>query len=259
MKKKARMPAFLMDYSSVWNPITEAFMYWITDGDDINHGFMEKARVDLIDQKWFPMIDTNKLLDYGGKTTFIRKNETLFREGGIANYYYQLINGSVKMITNSKDGQEFIQGIFGADDSFGEPPLFCDFPYPASAVAIEDSKVLRLPKDQFFKLLKENFEIHLKFDQVLCNRLKYKSMILSDISFHDPEHRIMSLLKHLKGNTSTSDHSGGLVRGTKPYVVPFTRQQLADMSGLRVETVIRTVKKMEEKGKLEIVGRKITI
>ena len=259
MKKKARMPAFLMDYSSVWNPLIKAFLSSLMITDDNNHSLDTQPVIGLHIENMTPMIDKDRLLEYGGKEVALKKNEILFHAGTSALYYYQLQEGAVKMITYSKDGQEFIQGIFSPGDSFGEPPLFCDFSYPSTAISIEDAIVVRLSKENFFKLLKENFEIHLKFDQVLCNRLKYKSMILSDISFHDPEHRIMSLLKHLKGNTSTSDHSGGLVRGTKPYVVPFTRQQLADMSGLRVETVIRTVKKMEEKGKLEIVGRKITI
>jgi CRP/FNR family transcriptional regulator, cyclic AMP receptor protein len=50
-----------------------------------------------------------------------------------------------------------------------------------------------------------------------------------------------------------------MIRNKHEYVVPFTRQQLADMSGLRVETVIRTIKKMEGDGKLKIVGRKIKL
>ncbi len=85
-------------------------------------------------------------------------------------------------------------------------------------------------------------------------------MILSEISFYDPEHRIMSLLKYLKeDSTKSAVTKNGMVRGNHTYVVPFTRQQLADMSGLRVETVIRTVKKMEGDGKLQLVGRKITL
>jgi CRP-like cAMP-binding protein len=39
--------------------------------------------------------------------------------------------------------------------------------------------------------------------------------------------------------------------------VPFTRQQLADMTGLRVETVVRSIKAMEHKGVLEIEDGKI--
>ncbi|MFZ1806677.1 MAG: Crp/Fnr family transcriptional regulator [Cyclobacteriaceae bacterium] len=259
MKKKLRMPAFLMDYSSVWNPLMMAFLADIIQEDDNDHGLKLSPTLGLRIQNVTPMIDKEILIKYGGKAVMLKKNEILFNSGTSALYYYQLQEGSVKMITNSEDGQEFIQGIFSPGDSFGEPPLFCGFSYPSTAIAVEDSQVIRLSKDNFFNLLKENFEIHLKFDQVLCNRLKYKSMILSDISFHDPEHRIMSLLKHLKGNAVTSETGKGMIRSTKPFVIPFTRQQLADMSGLRVETVIRTVKKMQEKGKLEIIGRKITI
>ena len=83
-------------------------------------------------------------------------------------------------------------------------------------------------------------------------------MVLSEISFYDPEHRIMSLLKYLKEEAHQSTPAE-MVRESHVYEVPFTRQQLADMSGLRVETVIRTVKRMEEEGKVKLVGRKITL
>ena len=85
-------------------------------------------------------------------------------------------------------------------------------------------------------------------------------MILSEISFYDPEHRILSLLKYLKNNsTNNMALSNGITRSNHAYIVPFTRQQIADMSGLRVETVIRTVKKMQGDGKLHLVDRKIAI
>lgn len=259
MKKKSRVPSFLLDYSSVWNPLTGAFLHNIIYSDDIDHGLMDKPEVGLSVEKMTPMIDKSRILAYSGELITLKKNEILFREGNKAIYYFQLEQGALKMVTNSTDGREFIQGIFSSGDSFGEPPLFSNFSYPSTAIALEDSRVIRLPKDNFFNLLQENFDIHLKLNEVLCNRLRYKSMILSDISFHDPEHRIMSLLKHLKGGTVSGDATRRVIRTARPYVVPFTRQQLADMSGLRVETVIRAVKKMQEKGKLEIIGRKITI
>src|SRR5207344_974193 len=95
--------------------------------------------------------------------------------------YFQIAKGSIKMITNSPEGKEFIQGVFKVNDSFGEPPLFCNFPYPSAARAIEPTIIFKLGKENFFKLLKENFEVHLKMDQVLCQRLRYKSMVLSEI------------------------------------------------------------------------------
>lgn len=205
------------------------------------------------------MIDLVVLQSYGAKEVHLQKDEMLFREGEEAQNYFQVQHGSIKMITNSPDGQEFIQGVFKTNDSFGEPPLFCSFPYPSNAIALEPTLIMKLSKEKFFTLLRENFDIHIHLDQVLCQRLRYKSMVLSEISFYDPEHRITSLLKYLKEESANQHKRLGKVGDTEAYVVPFTRQQLADMSGLRVETVIRTVKKMQEEGKLKLIGRKITI
>ena len=200
--------------------------------------FLKKRR------KVFP---SKTLEKYHAKLVTLRKDQALCREGDPATDYFQVESGSVKMYSVSLEGQEFIQGIFNAGESFGEPALIGKFPYPGSVVAIESSKVWKLPGDYFFQMLKENFELHLKMDQVLCQRLRYKSMVLSEISSYEPEHRILSLLKYYKSKNST---------GPK-VLIPYTRQQLADMSGLRVETVIRTVKKMEKDKKLTLDGHKI--
>lgn len=187
-------------------------------------------------------------LKYGASLLSLSKDEILFHEGDSANFFYQIEEGSVKMVTYSLDGKEFIQGLFYQGDCFGEPPLFCNFPYPGSATTLINTKILRIPKDRFFELLKDHFEIHVKLDRILCERLKYKNMILSEISFYDPEHRIISLLSYLKSKSPSP---------TELFLVPLTRQQLADMSGMRVETVIRTIKRMEESGKLQLLDHKI--
>jgi CRP-like cAMP-binding protein len=184
---------------------------------------------------------------YYAKLITLRKDEILVTEGDPARDYYQVESGSVKMYSANQDGQEFIQGIFTTGESFGEPALIGKFPYPGSVAALETSKVWKLAGDYFLQMLKENFELHLKMDQVLCQRLRYKSMVLSEISSYDPEHRILSLLNYYKSKNGNGSR----------IIIPFTRQQLADMSGLRVETVIRTVKKMEKEKKLSLQGHKI--
>ena len=108
--------------------------------------------------------------------------------------FFQVEEGQVRMYILNHDGQEFTQGVFHAGESFGEPALLGDFPYPSSAHAISDGKVWRLSKSSFLQLLKENFELHLKLDQVLCQRLQYKSMILTEISAHTPEHRLVTII-----------------------------------------------------------------
>jgi CRP-like cAMP-binding protein len=195
-------------------------------------------------RKVFP----SKVLEkYHAKLVSLLKDQVLCHEGDAATDYFQVESGSVKMFSGSSEGQEFIQGIFSKGESFGEPALIGKFPYPGSVKAIEPAKIWKLPGDYFLQMLQENFQLHLKMDQVLCQRLRYKSMVLSEISSYDPEHRIISLLNYYKSKNA----NGGRV------LIPFTRQQLADMSGLRVETVIRTVKKMEKDKKLILDGHKI--
>ena len=203
--------------------------------------FLRKKR------KLFP---SKTLEKYHARLLKLRKDQVLFHEGDKALDYYQVEEGSVKMFIVSPDGQEFIQGIFASGESFGEPALIGKFPYPGSAKAVEPSKVWKLSGDYFFQMLKENFDLHIKMTQVLCQRLRYKSMVLSEISSHDPDHRIFTLLKYYKTKNAKPGQ-------TEPIRIPYTRQQIADMSGLRVETVIRTVKKMEKEGRLVLEGHKI--
>ena len=154
------------------------------------------------------------------------------------------------MFVVSADGQEFIQGIFNAGESFAEPALIGKFPYPGSVMAIEESRIWKLAGNYFQQMLRENFDLHLKMDEVLCQRLRYKSMVLSEISSHGPDHRIFSLLMYYKSKNA---------KPGERVLIPYTRQQIADLSGLRVETVIRTVKKMEREGRIKLEGRKIVL
>lgn len=196
------------------------------------------------------MIPSKLLHEYNARLFEVEKDQIIFEEGRRALDFFQVEEGKVKMFVLNPDGQEFTQGIFAAGESFGEPPLLGDFPYPSTAVALEQSKVWRLPQSDFMQLLKENFDLHIKLDQVLCKRLQYKSMILTEVSSYDPEHRLLTVIKYFKSKLPRQ-HS------REQVIIPFTRQQLADMTGLRVETVIRAVKKMEKEGKLALEGHKI--
>ncbi|MEM0938189.1 MAG: Crp/Fnr family transcriptional regulator [Bacteroidota bacterium] len=193
------------------------------------------------------IIPEDLLLAHGATTMEYPKGVAIFDRGEEAINYYQVKNGEVKMVNYSQEGQEFVQGFFKKGDSFGEPPIFGNFTYPASAVAAQRSKIFKLRKRHFFELLEAHFEIHKKFNRILSNRLRYKGMMLSEISSHSPEHRIRTLLSFLKDQIALESE----------FEIPYTRQQIADMTGLRVETVIRTIKKMESDGNLKILNHKI--
>lgn len=195
------------------------------------------------------MIDISLLEEYGAKLEAFSKGDYLFHEGNRAKFYFQVKKGKIKMFNINAEGKTFVQGTFKANEGFGEPPLFDESPYPAYAVAEVDTVMFKLSKSRFLKLLKENPDVHMKFTKTLAVRLKYKSMLLKEISSFKPEHRILSLIDHIKKETPSD--------GEEKLMVKLTRQQIADLTGLRVETVIRSVKMLEKEGELEIINRKI--
>ncbi len=194
------------------------------------------------------MLLENLLCEYGAEKVTLDKSEILFNEGSRASFYYQICLGEIKMYNITEDGKEFVQGLFNDGNSFGEPPLIGNFKYPASAAATKATSLWRLSKDKFIELLKANPEKHLAFTALLSKRLAYKAMIGKEVSIHPPEHRILTLLKYLKSQSEDSE-----------FMVELTRQQIAELTGLRVETVIRVVKKLETQKKLRLENHKIII
>lgn len=195
------------------------------------------------------MIDLNLLLEFGGEHRKVKKNELIFEEGTFPAFYYQIVEGEVKMNNFTEDGKEFIQNIFTQGQSFGEPPLFIDEPYPANAVAITPAVLMQIPKNAFYSLLNQYPEVSFAINKSLARRLYYKSVMAPEISSQDPEKRLLTLMDYLK-----SHYNEDL---KEEYLIPMTRQQLADLTGLRVETVIRTIKHLERRGELKIIQRKI--
>ena len=196
------------------------------------------------------MIAIDLLEKYGALKKSFDKNEIIFEDGHLPTHYYQIISGEVKMSNYNDDGREFIQGIFYKGQSFGEPPLFLNQNYPANAIAVEDAEILLLLKNSFMKLLEENATVSIKIIENLAQRLYYKSVMAAEMSTQEPEHRILKLMDHGIAYFNFKKEENG-------YLINFTRQQIGDLTGLRVETVIRTIKALEKKGVLKIINRKV--
>lgn len=190
------------------------------------------------------MINTDLLLAWGAAYKKVDAGEVIFREGSEANFYHQLEEGLIKWINVYENGTEFIHNIITAGESFGELPLFDDQPYAASAVAESDCVILRLHKSTFLQLLQENPVILFSFTRLMAQRLRYKFFISKEVASHKPEQTISSLLGHFKKSHIHFCEDCNQLQ--------LTRQQLASMTGMRVETVIRTMRAMHEQGKLKI-------
>lgn len=195
------------------------------------------------------ILDTNLLLNCGASYKEIPRNEIIFMEGMQASFYYQVVSGRVRWVSVNDEGREFIQMMAEEGESFGELPLFDDSPYAATAIADTDCTLIRLHKSHFLQLLKENQEIHFAFTRLLSQRIRLKFMLLREMAIRSPEHTITALLQYFKENNMHTCPDCSKVN--------LTRQQIADMTGLRVETVIRTMRHLHETGQLLIEKGKV--
>ena len=192
-------------------------------------------------------IDLDLLYTWGAIAKEYKKGEMIFCEDETANFYYQIVEGSIRMYNSNDEGKEFTQGYFSNGQSFGEPPLFIDECYPSTAEAFQDSVIVKLTKEKFLKILEEYPVIQKQFLTLMSRRIHSKAMTSKDIINQKPEFRILAFLNaHKKGKSSNQKEQ-----------IPFTRQEIANFTGLRVETVIRALSKMAKEKKVDIINHKI--
>lgn len=195
------------------------------------------------------MIDIDTLLALGAAYKKVKAGEIIFHEGGEGKFYHQLVSGSVRWSNIDEEGSEFIQNMIEPGECFGEMPLFDDDPYAATSIADTDSVIMRLHKSSFLQLLIERPDIHFAFTRMMSQRMRFKFLLLRELANHDPEKSITTLLNYLKRNRKHVCE--------KCNKVMLTRQQIANMTGLRVETVIRAIRHLHDKGSLVIEKGKV--
>ncbi len=192
-------------------------------------------------------IDYNILIAYGGIAKKFEKGEYVFVEDSMPHFYYQVIEGQVKVYYSNSDGRELTQGIFSRGQSFGEPPLILNKPYPNFAQALTQCVLIKLGKDNLFKILKDFPEMSHRLFLTFAERM-YDMATFSAIMIKPrPQEKLELFLRSLRKE----------IYSEKRLLVPFTRQQIANFTGLRVETVIRELKKMSKENKVSIINKKL--
>ena len=192
-------------------------------------------------------IDYDILITYGAVARKFVKGEFIFYEDTAPYYYYQLISGEVRLYSANAEGKELTQGVFTAGQSFGEPPLLLDKIYPSTAQANTDSVIIKIKKEHFFNLLNDYPEFMRKMMYCFAERIYKKASAVQVWVQQTPEEKIAQFLNNNKANFGDC--------ADEP--LPYTRQQIADFTGLRVETVIRTLTRMSKDGKVKIINHKL--
>jgi len=172
------------------------------------------------------------------------KGATLFAEGDSSEMLYTVITGRVKVFKMTPRGTDVILELFGPGDSVGAVAVYESRPYPASAVALEPTTCLLLPRQAFFNLLETRPSLVRGLLVGLTHRLVELTNRLTELSGGRIEARMARFFLKLADDMGQKRQDGTFIALT------LSRQELADMIGTTIETSIRI---MSRWGKDDVV------
>lgn len=177
------------------------------------------------------------------------ENEEVFSEGEPATFLPIVLSGKVKMIHFLEPGKDMIIGIFQNGEMFAVPPVFDGKTYPSTAVAMEITELALIERSEFLILLRESSEFSFSVIDWMSEMLREKTATIQNLATASPEHRVGNVLLKL----AERDAPNGSVQ------ISLRREDIAKIAGLTTETTIRVVRKLAEKGLVNIVRGKIVI
>lgn len=182
-----------------------------------------------------------------------KKKEVIFSEGDPSDWFYIVAKGKVKITKLSQTGRELILELISPMDFFGGVAVIKGFPYPANAVAMEDSEILKISKSNLMRILDRFPNLMYCMAMNMGDRIKCSHETLKNMAVEKVESRIASMLIKL------ADKAGIKTDNTVTIDMKLTKQDIAEMVGTTVETSIRTMSKFKKLGIISEKAGKITI
>jgi CRP-like cAMP-binding protein len=176
------------------------------------------------------------------------KNSVILFEDDPGDALYVVAQGQVKVVLIGEDGREVILSVLGPGEFFGEMALIDDEPRSAHVIAMEDSALLVLRREDFQGILRQSPGLGLALLRELSRRLRRVDEKVGSLVLLDVNGRVAQLLLDL------ADEEDG-ARITRR----LTHHTIAQMIGSSRETVSRTMRELVDKGLIQVSRRDIVI
>lgn len=183
----------------------------------------------------------------------VSTDERIYFEGDEAEYLYLVAMGKVKLIRDTDSGREVLLDILRGGEYFGALMVFGGRVYTETAVAQTDCCILQISSDDFENILSDYPDVTRKVLEVVSQRLAEAQDIVKQLSAYTVEQRIASALLRLAGKLGESHGKDVLIQ------LPFSRQDLAAMTGSTMETVSRVMSRFGEAGVVKSGRKWVTI
>jgi CRP-like cAMP-binding protein len=183
-----------------------------------------------------------------------RRGEVLFHEGDPGDALFVVASGAVKVVVPSEDGEEAILATLRRGDFLGELALLDGAPRSASAVALEVTEALALPRDQFRNLIASEPAIRDALLAALAGELRRLTTHVAELHFLDLTGRLAARLARL-----AEEHGQRQPNGEIKLDAPLTQSDLAAMIGATRQSVNKLLGEFEMDGLLRIERDSIVV
>jgi len=179
--------------------------------------------------------------------------EMVFSEGEPCAGLFVVESGSVRIFKSSAGGREQVLSIEGPGGSIAELPVFDGGNYPASVIAIDDTVLLFVSRQDFQALCLTHPQVSLKVLKVVGGRLRRLVGIIEELSFTTVRHRLSAYLLRMAKKEGRK-----VARGVE-ITLPTNNQELAAQIGTVRELVSRNLSRLQAEGLISIDGRTLVI
>jgi CRP/FNR family transcriptional regulator len=175
----------------------------------------------------------------------VHKKQTLFLEEQHGQAMYLLVYGRIQLYKSAADGRDIVIRIIGPGEIFAEVVLFEQNHYPVSAVSLEDSLVLMLPRRQIHCLLEEQ-SFRNAFISLLMKKQRHLTDRILNLTLHDVEDRFFLFLQEQYGRREV-------------YNISLSKKDIAAAIFTNPETFSRLLQRLRQKNILVWEQKKLTL
>ena len=198
----------------------------------------------------FGGLDQIELQRFGELTRakFYPRGSVILFENDPGDSLFVVRQGRVKVVLIGEDGREVILGVLGVGEHFGELSLIDDRPRSAHVIAMDDSHLLVLRREDFRKRVESSPAVAWSLLTEMSRRLRRADEKIGGLVLLDVPGRIARLLLDLAAET-----------GGDTIEKALTHQTIAQMIGASRETVSRAMREFQDNGLISVQRRQISI
>ncbi|WP_156840988.1 Crp/Fnr family transcriptional regulator [Novosphingobium aquimarinum] len=192
-----------------------------------------------------------------GRTRTVEPGESLIWEGEDSILVANVIEGVLKLSSNTEDGREQIVGVVYPSDFIGRP---FGGTSGHGVTALTEAKVCVFSRGDFDAFAHEHPALEHKLLERTLGELDRSRRWMLLLGRKSASQKLASFLVELSERLSGN---GCAIDAEKPnrrtITLPFSRQQIADVLGLTIETVSRQFTQLKQDGILELPSRREVI